>query len=310
MFCQHRMVQPLQTVSRAKNQRQAYASFKNNFTHNIMLCFYCQHCTLAGQNHRKSFTNASNAGRLAKNLEAQMRTNDQLRTINFEPGFTEHAEGSILVSFGNTRVLCNASVTDGVPRFLRDSEQGWLTAEYGMLPRATHERCQREAAKGKQTGRTQEIQRLIGRSLRQAIDLKLLGPYTITIDCDVLQADGGTRTAAISGGCAALYLALDKMQTEGIIKNSPFKQWISAVSVGVVNGKPTLDLDYAQDCTAHTDMNVVMTESGEFVEIQGTAEATSFTRDELNAMLDLAAAGINDIITTAKNISLASSTGN
>jgi ribonuclease PH len=273
----------------------------NNLHNDSMLCFYCQHCKLAVQPDF-SFTIRSNKGRLAKNLEKNMRSNDELRIINFESGFTAHAEGSILVSYGNTRVLCNASVTDGVPRFLRDKEQGWLTAEYGMLPRATHERCQREAAKGKQTGRTQEIQRLIGRSLRQAIDLKSLGPYTITIDCDVLQADGGTRTAAISGGCAALYIALQKMQSEGIIKNSPFKQWIGAVSVGVVNGKPSLDLDYAQDCTAHTDMNVVMTEAGEFIEIQGTAEATSFTRDELNAMLDLANTGIGKIIEAAKNI--------
>ena len=201
--------------------------------------------------------------------------------------------------------MCTASVTDGVPRFLRDSNQGWLTAEYGMLPRATHERCNREAARGKQGGRTMEIQRLIGRSLRAAIDLDLLGPYTITIDCDVIQADGGTRTAAISGACVALHDALQLMQQQGIIKTNPFKQWIGAISVGIVAGQPTLDLEYAQDCNAHTDMNVVMTESGEFIEIQGTAETASFKRSELNALLDLAEGGIKNIITTAKETAIA-----
>lgn len=229
-------------------------------------------------------------------MRPSQRQPDQRRELQFTPDFIEHAEGCVLVHCGKTRVLCTASVIEGVPRFLRDANQGWITAEYGMLPRSTHTRCDREAARGKQSGRTQEIQRLIGRSLRSCVDLKKLGDYTIIVDCDVLQADGGTRTAAISGGCVALVKAIQSMQYRKLIKDDPVKHLIAAVSAGIYQGKPVLDLDYAEDSTAYTDMNVVMTEHGQFVEIQGTAEEESFSPEELQAMLTLATQGISEII--------------
>lgn len=216
------------------------------------------------------------------------READQLRDIRLTRDYTRHAEGSVLVEFGDTKVLCNASVEATVPRWLRGKNQGWVTAEYGMLPRATHSRSNREATQGKQGGRTLEIQRLIGRSLRAAVNLKKLGEFTITVDCDVIQADGGTRTAAITGGCVALMDAIRYLQREKKIKSDPFKQLVSAISVGIYKGVPVLDLDYPEDSKADTDLNVVMTESGELIEVQGTAEAGAFTRAELNAMLDLA----------------------
>lgn len=211
-----------------------------------------------------------------------------LRPISFTRDFTCHAEGSVLVGFGNTKVICTASIAPGVPPFLRGKGSGWLTAEYGMLPRSTNSRMDREAARGKQSGRTVEISRLIGRSLRAAIDLKLLGEYTITIDCDVIQADGGTRTAAISGACVALVDALNGLQRKGALKTDPLKQMIAAVSVGVWRGMPVVDLDYIEDSSADSDMNVVLAEDGGLIEVQGTAEGATFSRDELNAVLDLA----------------------
>ncbi|MCM2973336.1 ribonuclease PH [Larsenimonas suaedae] len=223
------------------------------------------------------------------------RTPDALREIKLTREFTRYAEGSVLVEFGHTRVLCNASVEAGVPRWLRGKNQGWVTAEYGMLPRATHTRGGREASRGKQGGRTLEIQRLIGRSLRAAVDLKKLGEFTITVDCDVLQADGGTRTAAITGGCVALMEAIRHMQRKRQIKSDPFKQLVSSVSVGIYKGTPVLDLDYDEDSNADTDLNVVMTEDGGLIEVQGTAEQAPFSRLELNAMLDLAEKGGKDL---------------
>lgn len=233
-------------------------------------------------------------------IRPSQRQADQLRSIEFQTGFTQYAEGSVLVSYGNTKVLCNVSLVDGVPRFLRDKNQGWLTAEYGMLPRATHDRCQREAARGKQTGRTVEIQRLIGRSLRAAVDLSLLGEHTITIDCDVLQADGGTRTAAISGSYVALHQAIQQAMQQGKIKKNPLLQMIAAVSVGIYQQQAVLDLDYAEDSQAHTDMNIIMNQQGEFIEVQGTAEGAVLARDQLNSMLDLAETGIGKIIQQQK----------
>jgi len=226
------------------------------------------------------------------------RQPDQLREVRITRNFTKHAEGSVLVEFGDTKVLCTASVDRGVPRFLRGSGTGWVTAEYGMLPRSTGSRMDREAARGKQGGRTVEIQRLIGRSLRAIIDLERLGENTITIDCDVLQADGGTRTAAITGACVALKDAIAKLAKtgNGAMKGNPFKEPVAAVSVGVYKGMPVLDLDYAEDSKAETDMNVVMTASGGLVEVQGTAEGKTFTRDELNRMLDLAAGGVAELV--------------
>jgi ribonuclease PH len=224
------------------------------------------------------------------------RNPDQLREIKFTCGFTKHAEGSVLVEFGDTRVLCTASIESGVPRFLKGKGEGWITAEYGMLPRSTHERMGREASRGKQGGRTLEIQRLIGRSLRAAIDLKALGENTITIDCDVLQADGGTRTASITGGFVALSLAVKKMLEAKKIKKNPLHGQVASVSVGIFNGVPVLDLDYAEDSNAETDMNVVMNDMNAFIEIQGTAEGHAFKQDELNAMLELAAGGIKDLL--------------
>lgn len=224
------------------------------------------------------------------------RTQDTLRPIKFTRHYTKHAEGSVLSEFGNTMVLCNVSITEGVPRFLKDSHQGWLTAEYGMLPRSTHTRCDREASQYKQTGRTVEIQRLIGRSLRAALDLKALGNYTVTVDCDVIQADGGTRTAAISGACVALVDALNKLQYQKKLTTDPLKHMVAAVSVGICQGNPVLDLDYHEDSRAHTDMNVVMTDKQSFIEIQGTAEGNAFMETELQSLLTLAKKGINEII--------------
>ena len=220
------------------------------------------------------------------------RAADELRAVRFTRRFTGHAEGSVLVEFGNTRVLCTASVEEGVPGFLRGKGQGWVTAEYGMLPRATHTRTQREAAKGKQSGRTQEIQRLIGRSLRAVTNMAALGERTITLDCDVLQADGGTRTAAITGSYVALADACDALLARKLIVSSPLHGQVAAVSVGICKGVPVLDLDYAEDSSAETDMNVVMNNGGGFIEVQGTAEGHAFRRHELDALLNLAAGGI------------------
>jgi len=220
------------------------------------------------------------------------RAPDELRALSFSRGYTSHAEGSVLVGFGATRVLCTASVEDGAPSFLRGTAQGWVTAEYGMLPRATHSRGAREAVRGKQSGRTQEIQRLIGRALRAVVDLKALGERTVTIDCDVLQADGGTRTAAITGGFVALADAVDALIAKRVLRANPLHGQVAAVSVGIYRGAAILDLDYAEDSNAETDMNVVMNSGGAFIEIQGTAEGHAFRRHELEQMLDLAASGI------------------
>jgi ribonuclease PH len=228
------------------------------------------------------------------------RKPQQLRDISITRQFTRHAEGSVLVAFGDTKVICTASVETGVPRFLRGKGKGWVTAEYGMLPRSTGSRMDREAARGKQGGRTVEIQRLIGRSLRAAVDFKKLGENTITIDCDVIQADGGTRTAAITGACVALVDAFRHMQREKIINSDPLVQMVASVSVGVVDGEPVLDLDYPEDSSADTDMNVIMTEGGEFIEVQGTAEGAPFNRADLDAMLELASGGIMELIALQK----------
>ncbi|QSI77366.1 ribonuclease PH [Niveibacterium microcysteis] len=224
------------------------------------------------------------------------RSANALRDVRITRGFTRHAEGSVLVEFGDTRVLCTASVEESVPPFLRGKGEGWVTAEYGMLPRSTHTRSAREAAKGKQSGRTQEIQRLIGRSLRAVVDLKALGERQITLDCDVLQADGGTRTAAITGACVALHEALDKLVAAGKLPANPMRERVAAVSVGIVDGQPVLDLDYAEDSNCDTDMNVVMTASGGIVEVQGTAEGAPFSRAELDALLALAERGIGELV--------------
>lgn len=229
------------------------------------------------------------------------REANQLRPVQITRNFTQHAEGAVLVEFGQTRVLCTASVLDGVPRFLKGKNQGWITAEYGMLPRATHTRTDREASRGKQGGRTLEIQRLIGRVLRSCVDLKQLGENTITLDCDVIQADGGTRTAAITGACVALRDALNWMRIREKLSKPPAFSHVAAVSVGIYRGRPVLDLDYAEDVIAQTDMNVVMNEAGHFIEIQGTAEDKSFSREELNSMLALAETGIQQLITIQKN---------
>jgi len=224
------------------------------------------------------------------------RQASQLRPIRITRHYTRHAEGSVLVEFGDTRVLCTASVEDSVPPFLRGQGQGWVTAEYGMLPRATHTRSAREAAKGKQSGRTQEIQRLIGRSLRAIIDLEALGERQITLDCDVLQADGGTRTAAITGACVALHDAVATLLDSGKLGASPLRDHVAAVSVGIVAGQPVLDLDYPEDSACDTDMNVVMTGAGGIIEVQGTAEGTPFSRSELDRLLQLAAEGIQELV--------------
>ena len=228
------------------------------------------------------------------------RSNNQLRSVTFTRQATKHAEGSVIAEFGDTRVLCTASVTQGVPRFMKGEGRGWITAEYGMLPRSTNERMNREAARGKQGGRTLEIQRLIGRSLRSAVDLTAMGEYTIIIDCDVLQADGGTRTASISGACVALVDAFSFMQTKGWLKESPLVSMIAAISVGVYKGEAILDLDYPEDSNAESDMNVVMTEQGKFIEIQGTAEEAPFSQQELSSMLALAESGISELVELQK----------
>jgi ribonuclease PH len=229
-------------------------------------------------------------------MRPSQRQSDELRPLSLTRGYTAHAEGSVLIQVGQTRVLCTASVETSVPPFLRGKGQGWVTAEYGMLPRATHTRSTREAAKGKQTGRTQEIQRLIGRSLRAVTDLVALGERQITLDCDVLQADGGTRCAAITGAWVALHDACAKLVAEGTLPANPIRDHVAAISVGIVDGEPVLDLDYAEDSNCDTDMNVIMTGNGGIVEIQGTAEGTPFSRQELNQLVDLADAGIRELV--------------
>ncbi|MBS1171033.1 MAG: ribonuclease [Burkholderiaceae bacterium] len=229
-------------------------------------------------------------------IRKRERALDALRPINLIRHFTKHAEGSVLAEFGDTRVICTASIVEGVPGFLRGKGQGWLTAEYGMLPRSTHTRMDREAARGRQTGRTQEIQRLIGRSLRAAFDLNAIGEYTLHIDCDVIQADGGTRTAAITGAMVAAYDAFDFMVKHKKMETIPLKHFVAAISVGVHQGVPMLDLDYSEDSTCDTDMNVVMTDQGHFIEVQGTAEGEPFDRATMNRLLDLAQKGIFELI--------------
>lgn len=224
------------------------------------------------------------------------RETNQVRPIKITRNYTRYAEGSVLIEFGETKVLCNATVEESVPRFLKGQQQGWVTAEYGMLPRATHSRTQREAAKGKQSGRTMEIQRLIARSLRAVVDLKALGERTVTVDCDVIQADGGTRTASITGACVALHDAMNKLVADGILKTNPMKSLVAAISVGIVEGKAICDLEYEEDSNAETDMNVVMVEDGRLVEVQGTAEGEPFSHEELLTLLDLAKQGINQLI--------------
>lgn len=221
---------------------------------------------------------------------------NQIRPVKITRHYTKYAEGSVLIEFGETKVLCNATIEETVPRFLKGQQQGWVTAEYGMLPRATHSRTQREAAKGKQTGRTMEIQRLIARSLRAVVDLKALGERTITVDCDVIQADGGTRTASITGACVALHDAIAHFIENGTLKTSPLKGLVAAVSVGIVDGEAVCDLEYVEDSNAETDMNVVMVEDGRMVEVQGTAEGEPFSHDELLRLLDLAKQGINQLV--------------
>lgn len=229
-------------------------------------------------------------------LRPSGRVPGQLRPVRIQRHFTRHAEGSVLIEFGHTQVLCTASVEDGVPSFLRNSGKGWVTAEYGMLPRATHTRSAREAARGKQGGRTLEIQRLIGRALRSVLDQKALGERTITLDCDVLQADGGTRTAAITGGYVALVDAVDTLMRRGVLRSNPIHGQVAALSVGIWSGIPVVDLDYAEDSAAETDMNVVMNNGGGFVEIQGTAEGHAFRRHELDELLNLAVVGIGELL--------------
>jgi ribonuclease PH len=233
-------------------------------------------------------------------IRTQERAADQMRPVRLTRGYTVHAEGSVLVEFGQTRVLCTASVEERVPPHKKGSGEGWVTAEYGMLPRATHTRGDREAARGKQSGRTQEIQRLIGRSMRTVFDLSALGERTITLDCDVLQADGGTRTAAITGAFVAAHDAVSLLMKQGKLSASPIRDFVAAISVGVVQGTPLLDLEYTEDSTCDTDMNVVMTASGGFVELQGTAEGEPFTRAEMDALLALADKGIRDLVAAQK----------
>ncbi len=229
-------------------------------------------------------------------MRPSLRQPNQLRPINITRHYTKHAEGSVLIECGDTKVICTASVEERVPPHKKGSGEGWVTAEYGMLPRSTGERMGREAAKGKQSGRTQEIQRLIGRSLRAVVDLKKLGERTIQIDCDVIQADGGTRTASITGAFVALHDAVSVLMSEGLVKEIPLNDFIAAISVGVYQGTPVLDLDYIEDSACDTDMNVVMLGNGHFVEVQGTAEGHAFSRAEMNALLDLAQTGITDLI--------------
>lgn len=228
------------------------------------------------------------------------RSANQVRPVTLTRHYTKHAEGSVLVEFGETKVLCTATIEESVPRFLKGQGQGWITAEYGMLPRSTHTRNPREAAKGKQGGRTLEIQRLIARSLRAAVDLKALGEFTITLDCDVLQADGGTRTASITGACVALADALNGLVAAGKLKKNPMKGMVAAVSVGIVKGEAVCDLEYVEDSVAETDMNVVMTEDGRMIEVQGTAEGEPFSHEELLSLLALAREGIESIVASQK----------
>ncbi|OGT30575.1 MAG: ribonuclease PH [Gammaproteobacteria bacterium RIFCSPHIGHO2_12_FULL_35_23] len=235
-------------------------------------------------------------------MRAHNRLNDQLRNIKINRHYTKHAEGSVLIEFGDTKVLCNASIERAVPKFLKDKHQGWVTAEYSMLPRATHERNLREITKGSLSGRTMEIQRLIGRSLRAAVDLALLNEFTITLDCDVIQADGGTRTASITGACIALYDAIQWLITNNKIKSNPFKQFIAAVSIGIYQQQVLLDLDYVEDSNAETDMNVVVNETEGLIEIQGTAESKPFSTSQFNEMLDLAQLGIKQLIQLQKQV--------
>ncbi len=235
------------------------------------------------------------------------REASQMRELRFITDFTKYAEGSVLTSFGDTRVLCTASVEERVPGWMRNSGRGWITGEYGMLPRATHTRSGREAARGKQGGRTVEIQRLIGRSLRAVTNLEALGERSITLDCDVIQADGGTRTAAISGAYVALAIAMRRLKKSGQLKKDPLHGQVAAISVGIYRGSPVLDLDYAEDSEAETDMNIVMNDAGRFIEVQGTAEGHAFTDDEFSAMIALARSGISDII-VAQNEAIASVT--
>ncbi len=239
------------------------------------------------------------------NMRPSQRQADQLRAVRITRNFTRHAEGSVLIEMGDTRVLCTASVEENLPPFLRGKGQGWVTAEYGMLPRSTHTRSAREAAKGKQTGRTQEIQRLIGRSLRAVTDLKALGERQITLDCDVLQADGGTRCASITGAWIALYEACDKLVQAGKLPANPVKDHVAAISVGIFEGSPVLDLDYPEDSNCDTDMNVIMTGQGGIVEVQGTAEGEPFTREQMNVLMDLATMGIRQLV-AAQESALAS----
>jgi ribonuclease PH len=228
-------------------------------------------------------------------MRPSKRAPDEMRPVTLTRDYTMYAEGSVLVEFGHTKVLCNASVDERVPGFLRGKEQGWVTAEYGMLPRSTTQRMGREAARGKQGGRTMEIQRLIGRSLRAVVDMQKLGERTITIDCDVIQADGGTRTASITGGFVALAEAVEKLMADGTLRENPLMDSVASISVGIYQGTPILDLDYAEDSNAETDMNVVMTRSGQFIEIQGTAEGHPFSEEEMNHMLTLAKQGIRQL---------------
>lgn len=230
------------------------------------------------------------------------RSADELRAVRIERHFTRHAEGSVLISFGQTRVICTASVEVGVPRFLRGQGSGWVTAEYGMLPRSTDSRMDREAVRGKQGGRTVEIQRLIGRSLRAALDLEALGENTIKVDCDVIQADGGTRTAAITGACVALVDAFTAMRKQKLIQCDPLHSLVAAVSVGICDGQPLLDLDYREDAGAQTDMNVVMNQQGDFIEVQGTAESRPFSGEQLDGMLALARTGIAQLIAVQQEV--------
>lgn len=233
-------------------------------------------------------------------MRPSLRAPDQMRSVRFTRQYTRHAEGSVLVEFGDTKVLVTASIEESVPSFLKGKGQGWVTAEYGMLPRSTNSRMKREAAQGKQSGRTQEIQRLIGRSLRAVVDLKALGERQIVIDCDVIQADGGTRTASITGAWVALHDAIQTLLDKGLLKTTPIIDHVAAISVGIFENQAVLDLDYPEDSNCETDMNVVMTGKGHFVEVQGTAEGVAFSRAEMNALLDLAEAGIRDLVQQQK----------
>ncbi|MEJ1967927.1 MAG: ribonuclease PH [Rhizomicrobium sp.] len=235
-------------------------------------------------------------------MRPSQRANDQMRAVSLEPGFSRHAEGSCLVKFGNTHVLCTASLEDTAPSFLRGTGKGWVTAEYGMLPRSTHERMRREAAQGKQSGRTQEIQRLVGRSLRAVVDMSALGERQIVIDCDVLQADGGTRTASVTGGFVALYQCIGFMKKTGMVTKPAIKDHVAAVSCGIWKGTPVLDLDYDEDSTAETDANFVLTGSGGLVEIQGTAEGAPFSDEEFAQLLKLARKGIGELVELQKKV--------